>query len=250
MIHKRCSPLIDDPLDVGDGDVLALGAEFEQQIEACDRRGSGPGCDDFRALDFLAGEFEPVQHRRADNDRGAMLVVMEDRDVHAFAAAALDLETFRRLDVFEIDAAECRLERGDDVNKTIDIGLGDFDVEYIDAGEFLEQNRFAFHHRFRGKRADIAETENRRTVRQDGDQVLANGQARRFLRILRYRQASGGNAGRISKRKVALGGERLRRLDFQLSRLRIAMIGEGAGFEVGCDVVCHGGSAFVVMDLV
>jgi hypothetical protein len=40
-----------------------------------------------------------------------VLVVMEDRDVHARLELTLDLEAFRRLDVLEIDAAEGGLER-------------------------------------------------------------------------------------------------------------------------------------------
>src|SRR5439155_25146592 len=43
------------------------------------------------------------------------------------------------LDVLEIDAAEGRLQAGDDVDETVGIGLGDLDVEHVDAGEFLEQ---------------------------------------------------------------------------------------------------------------
>ncbi len=36
-----------------------------------------------------------VEHRRADDDRGAVLVVMEHRDLHALAQLALDLEALR-----------------------------------------------------------------------------------------------------------------------------------------------------------
>ena len=105
----------------------------------------------------FAGEFEPVQNRGGNDDRRAMLIVVKDRDRHAFLELALDLETFRRLDVFEIDAAEGRLQRGDDFDETVDIGLRHFNVEDVDAGEFLEENRLAFHHRLCGERPDRAE---------------------------------------------------------------------------------------------
>jgi hypothetical protein len=44
------------------------------------------------------------------DDGGAVLVVMEDRDVHQLAQALLDDEALRRLDVLEVDAAEGRAE--------------------------------------------------------------------------------------------------------------------------------------------
>ena len=40
------------------------------------------------------------------DDRGAVLVVVEHRDVHQFAQPLLDDEAVRSLDVLQIDAAE------------------------------------------------------------------------------------------------------------------------------------------------
>ena len=102
----------------------------------------------------LADEPQPVADGGRDDDRGAVLVVMEDRDLHPLAQLGLDHEAFRRLDVLEIDGAEGRLERGDDVDQLVGIVLVDLDVEDVDAGEFLEQDRLAFHHRLGGERAD------------------------------------------------------------------------------------------------
>ena len=53
----------------------------------------------------------PVRSQRVDqagggDDGGAVLVVVEDRDVHQFAQPLLDDEAVGRLDVLEIDAAE------------------------------------------------------------------------------------------------------------------------------------------------
>ena len=60
--------------------------------------------------DVLVRNAQRVQHGGADDDRGAVLIVVEHRNVHALAQLALDLEALRRLDVLEIDAAERRLE--------------------------------------------------------------------------------------------------------------------------------------------
>ena len=60
--------------------------------------------------DVAAGEMERVDQAGGGDDRGAVLVVVEDRDVHQLAQPALDDEAVRRLDVLEIDAAEGRPE--------------------------------------------------------------------------------------------------------------------------------------------
>ncbi|MNT53793.1 hypothetical protein D3C72_1909000 [compost metagenome] len=92
-------------------DVLAPGAENDEKVEAGERGGAGAGGDDLDVFDLLAGQFQAIEDGGGDDDRGAVLVVMEDRDVHLVAQLLLDLEAFRRLDVLEIDAAEGRLER-------------------------------------------------------------------------------------------------------------------------------------------
>ena len=158
--------------------------ERDQQIEAGERRRAGAGADDLHLVDLLAGQQQRVRDRGADDDRGAMLVVMEHRDLHARLELRLDLEAFRRLDVLEIDAAEGRLQRRHRLDHALD-GVGvDLDVEHVDAGEFLEQDRLALHHRLGGQRTDIAEPEHRRAVRDHGDQIGARGQRRRFGRIV------------------------------------------------------------------
>src|SRR3546814_14004991 len=62
---------------------------------------------------------EAVVDRRADDDRGAVLVVVEHRDVHALAQRGLDLEALRRLDVFQVDAAEGRLQRRHHIDQAL-----------------------------------------------------------------------------------------------------------------------------------
>ena len=46
-----------------------------------------------------------------------MLVVVKDRDVHPLAAQSFDDETIRGLDVFQVDRAEGRLQRADDIGQ-------------------------------------------------------------------------------------------------------------------------------------
>ena len=56
------------------------------------------------------------------------------------------------------------------------IALVDLDVEDVDAGEFLEQHRLAFHHRLGGERTDRAQAEHRGAVGDDGDEIGARGE--------------------------------------------------------------------------
>ena len=79
-----------------------------------------------------------------------MLVVMEHGDFHPLAKRTLDVETLRSLDIFQIDAAERRLQARNNFYEFFGIALFDLDIENIDAGKFFEETGFAFHHRFAG----------------------------------------------------------------------------------------------------
>ena len=109
----------------------------------------------------------------------------------------LDLEAFRRLDVLEVDAAEGRLERGDHVDELVDVLLVDLDVEDVDAGELLEQDRLALHHRLGGERADVAEAEHGGAVGDHGDEILAR----------RCRSAASAGSAAIASQAAATPGE-------------------------------------------
>ncbi len=61
------------------------------------------------------------------------------------------------------------------LDHALDVGRVDLDVEDVDAGEFLEQDRLALHHRLGRQRADIAEAEHGRAVGDDADEVGAAG---------------------------------------------------------------------------
>jgi len=155
-----------------------------------------------------------------------VLVVVKHRDLHAFAQPPLDLEAFRRLDVLKVDAAESRFEAGDDIDELVGIGLGDLDVEHVDAGKFLEQAGLALHDGLAGERTDRAEPKDSGAVGDDCDQVGARGQLVGLGGIAHDLGASGGNAGRISECKIALVAEPLGRQNRNLPRGRQAVVVE------------------------
>src|SRR5262249_16359850 len=61
--------------------------------------------DQLGGRDLAAGQVERIEQAGGSDDGGPVLIIVEDRDVHEFAQTLLDHETFRCLDVFEVDAA-------------------------------------------------------------------------------------------------------------------------------------------------
>ena len=68
--------------------------------------GAGAGDDDPQVVHLLADDLQRVLQRGQRDDRGAVLVVVEDGDVEALPQPLLDLEAGRGGDVLEVDAAE------------------------------------------------------------------------------------------------------------------------------------------------
>ena len=161
-----------------------------------------PVMHDRDVLDLLADDPERVQQRGQDDDRGAVLVVVEDRDVELGAQPLLDLEAARRRDVLEVDAAEAGRDRLHDRDDLVRVLRVEAERPGVDAAELLEQQRLALHHRHRGLGADVAEPEHGGAVGDDGDGVLLDRQVPGRVAILRDRHADAGDARRVGHREV------------------------------------------------
>jgi hypothetical protein len=72
-------------------------------------------------VNLLAHHFQRVQQRGRRDDGRAVLVVVHQRDVHLLAQLGFDTEALRRLDVFEVDAAERGLQRFHDADKLVGV---------------------------------------------------------------------------------------------------------------------------------
>ena len=83
-------------------------AGVEQDVRHRDAGGADAGRHDRDVLDPLADDAERVEERGEHDDRGAVLVVVEDGDVELGAQPLLDLEAAWGGDVLEVDAAEAR----------------------------------------------------------------------------------------------------------------------------------------------
>ncbi len=204
LVHQLGAALEDDAGQIGDPDVLAPHAQLHQQPQAGQRRGAGARGHELDLADRLADDRQRVEQRRTDDDRGAVLVVVEDGDLHALAQPALDVEAVGRLDVLEVDAAEGGLERCDHVDQLVEVAFVDLEVEDVDAGELLEQHRLAFHHRLGRQRADVAQPQHGGAIGDHRHQVAARGVAEGVGRVGDDFLAGRGDAGRVGQPQVVL----------------------------------------------
>ena len=241
LVHALLAALVDDAAGVAHDDMVFRHAHRLDQFGAGDARGPGAVDHDLRLADRAAGQVERVYQSGRHDDRGAVLIVVKNRDVEEFAQLLFDNETVRRLDVFEIYPAKTRPEIADAVDEGVDIVGVDFQVDRIDIGKALEQDGLALHHRLRRQRAQVAEAENGRAVGDDAHQVAARRVVVGGARVFRDAPHRRGDAGRIGQRQVPLGRQRFGRRDLDLARPPGGV--HQQGFPVG-DVfgVGHGGA--------
>ena len=168
-VHVLLAALVDGAGGVAEDDGLcAVGEE-----EACDglTRSACAVDDNLRGLQVAVEVLVCVEQGRDNDNRRAVLVVVEDGDVERLLQLVLDVKALRRLDVLEIDAAVGRRDELADLDDILDFRAVHADGNGVDAGEALEENGFALHDRKSCARADVAETEDGGAVRDDGDHI-------------------------------------------------------------------------------
>ena len=206
---------VDDAVDVGRDHVHRPGSLEQAQDRGAGR--TGPRHDDPDPRQLLVHQPQSVEQRSQDHDRRAVLVVVEHRDVELVAEAALDLETPRRGDVLEVDAGEPRRDRLDRGDDPVDVLGVEADRPGVDLAEPLEQCRLALHHGQRGHRSDVAETEDGRPVRDDGDAVALDGQPAGVLGVRGDGEADPGDPGGVDQREVVAVADRVLGLHLDLA---------------------------------
>ena len=172
-----------------------------------------------------------VDQAGGGDDGRAVLVVMENRNVEFFAQAALDDEAIGRRDILEVDAAPGRADIAHGTDEVFCVRRVHFDVETVDVRKALEEDRLAFHHRLRGHRTEIAETENGRAVGDHRHEVSLGRIVVRQVFVSGDRQNRNRHTGAVSQRQVALRAHRLGRDHRDLARGRVRV--EIEGFLVG-----------------
>ena len=162
-----------------------------------------------RSSILLAGELERVQQRGEDDDRGAVLVVVEDRDVERSLEALLDLEAAGRADVLEVDAAEGGGDGLDGRDDLVRVLGAQAEREGVDAAELLEQHRLPLHDRHRRLGPDVAEPEDGAAVGDDGHRVALDRVLEGLVAVVGDRLADAGDAGRVGHAQVVAGAQRV-----------------------------------------
>jgi hypothetical protein len=209
--------LVDHAFGVGQDHVLVAHAHRLDELGAGDARRTRAVDHHLGRFDVAAREMDRVDQARRRDDRRAVLVVVEDRDVEQFAQALLDHEAFGRLDILEIDAAESDAQIAHAIDELVDVLGVDFQIDRIDVRETLEQNGLAFHHRLAAERAQIAQSQHRRAVGDHGHEIALGRVVVGRVGILGDVQARPRHAGRIGERQIARGGQRLGRIDLDLA---------------------------------
>src|SRR5262249_59860752 len=103
-------------------------------------RRAEPYNEDTQILDRLVDDLQRVEEGGHGDDGGAVLVVVEDRDVELFLQPVLDLEAARGGDVLEVDAAEGRRHQFDRADDLLGVLGVEADREGVDAGELFEHH--------------------------------------------------------------------------------------------------------------
>ena len=164
LIHAFSATLIDHALAITHDYIAMRYAHCFDQFRACNRGSACAITNNLHILKVAPGKPAGIDEPGRRDDCGAMLVIMENRDVHLFAQRLLDHKAVRCRDIFQIDAAKGRFQKLNRIDEAFRVLGLNFNVDRIDVGKALEQHRLAFHDRFRGKRAKIAHSKDRGTV--------------------------------------------------------------------------------------
>ena len=149
LVHALGATLIDHALGVAHDAIVVFRAHRLEQFKAGDASGPCPVEDDLDLADLFPRQVQRVDQAGGTDHGSAVLVVVKDRDVHLLFERLFDDETLGRLDVFEVDAAECRPHQAHGLDEFLRVFGVEFDVDRVHIGEAFEQDRLALHHRFR-----------------------------------------------------------------------------------------------------
>jgi hypothetical protein len=165
-------------------------------------RRAGAVHDNLDVGQLPAGDLAGVDQAGGGDDRRAVLVVVEDRDVEFSRSSLSMMKHSGALMSSRLMPPKVAPMLRDAVDEFCGSFGRHLDVDRIDVGEALEQDALAFHHRLGRHCAQIAEAQDRRAVGDHGHQVALGGVVVGQLRSFGDRQHRNGHARRIGQRQV------------------------------------------------
>jgi hypothetical protein len=212
-------------------------AGIEAEEPAADGVARGPGAVHHHAegLEGLSHDPGRVEEGGVRDGGGSVLVVVHHGDAEVLEAR-LHLEALGRGDVLQVDAAEVRSDRARHPHDALHVVLLHAEGERVQAGELLEENALALHHRQGGGRADVPQAEYGAPIREHGDGSGLEGELPRLAGVLVDGAAGFRDAGRVEERELAARlhlEERARlelavKLAVERERLRVHVVGRHA----------------------
>ena len=146
-----------------------------EQLDTGDTGSTRTVQNDFDVFYLFPRKVQRIDQTGGTNNGGAVLIVVEDWDIHLFLEPLFDDETLGCLDVLKVDPPKGRTHEANGTAEFVRIFGIEFEVDRIDVGKAFEKNGLAFHHRFGAKRAQIPQTQDRGTIRDDSDQIALVG---------------------------------------------------------------------------
>ena len=157
---------------------------------------------DLHILQLLAHHLQGVQQSSRNNDRRAVLVIVEHRNIQLFLQATLDLKAFGAADILQIDAAELRGQHFHRADHFLGVLAVQTDGECLHAAEFLKQGALTLHHGQTGGSADVAKAQHSGAVGHHGHHVAFKGIFIHIVGVCGNAAAGLGHAGRIGRGKL------------------------------------------------
>ena len=216
LIHAFLTATPNHALGVAQDHVLRPHAHGLHQL------GTGNGSrtraidDKFGCLQIAPGQMAGIDQAGGGDNGRAMLVIMEYRNIHQFAQALFNHKAFRRLDVFQIDAAKSRAQIAYGIDESVRVFGIHTKIHRIHIGKALEQSGLAFHDGLRCKCAQIAKPQHRRAIGNHSHEIALRRIIIGKARVAVDMQAGFCHAGRIGQAQIPRRDQGLGQADFKL----------------------------------
>ena len=200
---QALTSFIDGAFPVTHDDILKTGGQ-EQLYDGNGGRARAAG-DDPDFLFLLADHLQGVHHTGQCNNGGAVLVIMENRDIAYFLKPALDLKASGSGNILQVNTAKGSGNQGNGTHDLVYILALNAQREGIYITKGLEEDTFAFHNGHAGLRTDVSQSQDRCSVRNDRAQIVTPCKGIRLADVFLDGKTGLRHAGCIGKGQIIFG---------------------------------------------